>query len=1216
MLRRFVGIIFCSILGACGSSGSDLPVRSEAQQSGADKLLVMDADNLQLEFGDTLRLDVMSVDDLGRRTRVLDYSVHLDPEDPITFDARQHRLTGTQSMSANAPAQIHSVRATVNARGLSTEIVIQYYPFNRSSVALTLQVPATITANQRAPLQLLGQVDGRSVDLTPAATWSISTHDHLALLETNSGWSLAPYAEGGPTLITASLWGRRASAAVQVGAALANNDNSIAPEPPSAPGTSLPPRVELRRLTHAEYDRIVEQVLGLGTRPTRNFPPDTPGDGFDNVGETLHVSSTQVQLYFDAARSVARDFVHTEGLLFSGDRFTGAPQKDDGVARFAPDALGRLELLLEHAGTYTISMEIDANAAGGLTTALGSRTTTQHNVTAGQSVLRWSTTLSPGAHTMTVRASAANRADIAVRNLLITPPQPLPAQQQIQQARACAASGGDIVRCVDPVLEDLTARLWRRPPSPAEQQALRQGLTKLAQHAVNPEEALEQLVAGLLMSPHFLYRPEAGPLDANGAERWLTDHELAARLAAFLWSAAPDETLLDVAARGQLQNDLELYEQTERLLRSPRSSALADRFAAQWLSTGTLDVHEKDPAVFPEFDATLSDAMQRETRLFFDRLLREDRPFQELLTSTSSFIDRQLAELNQVAAPARDDFEWRDVSSAGRRGILGQASFLTTSSLAHRTSLVKRGEWILGHLLCESPPPPPPGIQPLPEQTETNLTVREQVEQHRANPVCNSCHEVMDNLGFAFENFDAIGRWRTTDNGALIDASGEFEGNAFHSAAELSDFLVQDPRLTQCFVKKMTTYALGRGMQSSDEAALDALRFEWQSGTSGSIGDLAKTIALSSLFRKTTLDTPIAAAPTAPVGGAFASNHDQVYFRGASNQWSKSLMTLVGDHQWSIRVVHQGPKDDGFKFDILGDWTLDYGRSSTAGIAVRDGANIPYPDGFAEYDITFNDDSLRYSVQRTALATPPTPAPTPTAPDYDSLYPSMYLRGAHNGWDLSTPMTLVGDFLWEVIAVHRGPRDDGYKFDVHGDWKINFGASGQNEQAIADGDNFQFDRGFAVYRIRIHEKTLKLAVAKVDEIITWDQQQALNPLPPPPIEPTPVPTQPNPIEPTPVAPPPTSPEPVEPPPIIEPPSVNLPEVNPAIVTGETAYNQQCLVCHGDPLNPGPGQIRLRLDIPETTMAQSIEATMPLINPGNCVGTCATNIAAYLKSLVQ
>jgi hypothetical protein len=347
------------------------------------------------------------------------------------------------------------------------------------------------------------------------------------------------------------------------------------------------------------------------------------------------------------------------------------------------------------------------------------------------------------------------------------------------------------------------------------------------------ESGLELAIRGILVSPNFLFRFEHRPetVKANTPYR-ITDIELASRLSFFLWSSIPDDELLDLAAKDALHDQAVLDEQIRRMLADPRSDALVTNFAGQWLHIRNVSVFRPSPELLFHFDDNLRKAFERETELFFDSIIREDRSVLDLLDADYTFLNERLAKHYGVRGVYGERFRRVALpADSVHRGLLGQGSILTDTSRPNRTSPVIRGKWILENIFGTPPPAPPANVPELAEERDPRrvLPMREQMAQHRANPVCASCHSQMDQLGFALENFDAIGEWRDTySSGARVDASAKLpDGTTFNGPTELRKVLLQhsDEFLTTV-TEKLLTYALGRGLESNDAPAVRQIKRE------------------------------------------------------------------------------------------------------------------------------------------------------------------------------------------------------------------------------------------------------------------------------------------------------------------------------------------------------------------------------------------------------
>jgi hypothetical protein len=408
----------------------------------------------------------------------------------------------------------------------------------------------------------------------------------------------------------------------------------------------------------------------------------------------------------------------------------------------------------------------------------------------------------------------------------ISGPGDTPSREKIFTCKPAAAS--DEAACAKKILSALAYRAFRRPVSEVDIQPLL-AFYERGRREGTFENGIEMALRAMLVSPDFLFRIERDPAGlAAGSVYRVNDFELASRLSFFLWSSIPDDQLLNLAAQGQLKDPAVLSAQVSRMLEDDRSKSLVGNFAGQWLYLRNLAQVKPDPDEFPEFDSSLRQSLQRETELFFSDILRRNRPVTDLVGANFTFVNQRLAEHYGIADVYGSQFRRIAVTDPNRGGLLGQGSILTVTSYPNRTSVVQRGKWILENLLGAPPPPPPPQVPNLKPHGEDGklLTMREQMEQHRADATCAACHSRMDPLGFALENYNGIGKWRSKEAGRVIDASGKLpDGTQFEGMAGLKQLLLTSRRedYIETVTEKLLTFALGRGLESDDKPAVRAI---------------------------------------------------------------------------------------------------------------------------------------------------------------------------------------------------------------------------------------------------------------------------------------------------------------------------------------------------------------------------------------------------------
>ena len=422
-------------------------------------------------------------------------------------------------------------------------------------------------------------------------------------------------------------------------------------------------------------------------------------------------------------------------------------------------------------------------------------------------------------------------ARIAVESVTITGPYnahglgDTPSREKIFVCHPTRADEEDA--CARKIVSTLARRAYRRPVTSQDVEPLLHlyAATRAPGMDEGFEAGIQTALQRILISPQFLFRIAKDPAGvAPGTPYRISDVDLASRLSFFLWSSIPDDELLDLAEKGRLSDPTVLDQQVRRMLADSRAQALVDNFAGQWLFLRNVERVSPDPDLFPDFNENLRGAFRRETELFFASNVREDRPAAELMTADYTFVNERLARHYGIPNVYGDHFRRVKVPDENRRGLLGQGSILTVTSRANRTSPVLRGKWVLDNVLGTPPPPPPPDVPALKESGAEikNLTMRQRTELHRANPVCASCHARMDPIGFALDNFNAIGQWRTADGSTPIDASGALaDGTKFEGPEELLEaLLVRPEQFAMTVTEKLLTYALGRDVESYDQPAI------------------------------------------------------------------------------------------------------------------------------------------------------------------------------------------------------------------------------------------------------------------------------------------------------------------------------------------------------------------------------------------------------------
>jgi mono/diheme cytochrome c family protein len=631
------------------------------------------------------------------------------------------------------------------------------------------------------------------------------------------------------------------------------------------------------RLNRAEYQNAIRDLLALDIDVAALLPADDMSHGFDNAAG-MKMTPTLLDSYMVAARQVSRVAIGSPAIRPTAETFRLKADLSqdvsfdtlplgtrggtairynfplDGEYQFALETLGanadehQLELSIDGERIRVFALKAGrAPAAAGYDEPDGGLTV-RAPVKAGPRVVGVTFVKKSSALAETLRepfdrphAEGGVRLQPALDSVTITGPfsptgaSETPSRRRIFSCRPAGASEAErgagaprVIednRCAKDILTTLARRAYRRPPTAAEVQVLvnfyNEGRAK-----TGFESGIEMALRRLLVSPEFLFRVESDPARvADGGAYRLSDLDLASRLAFFIWSSIPDDELLEVASKGQLSKPGVLEQQVKRMLADSRSEALATNFAGQWLYLRTIEGSSPDVYLFPNFGENLRHDFRRETELFFQSILRENRSVLELLTADYTYVNERLAKHYGFPNVFGSQFRRVAITDPNRRGLLGQGSILTVTSLADRTSVVGRGKWILENILGAPPPPPPMNVPPLAENKGTSgkiLTLRERMEQHRANPTCASCHARMDPLGFSLENFDATGQWRTRDGSTVIDVSAVLpDGTKFEGPNGLRSMLLSQPeQVVTAVTEKLLVYALGRGIEYYDAPAV------------------------------------------------------------------------------------------------------------------------------------------------------------------------------------------------------------------------------------------------------------------------------------------------------------------------------------------------------------------------------------------------------------
>jgi mono/diheme cytochrome c family protein len=649
-----------------------------------------------------------------------------------------------------------------------------------------------------------------------------------------------------------------------------------------------PGRRTFQRLTRTEYASSVRELLDIEVDVTGLLPPDTVSDGFDNIADNQGFSPALLEGYMRAASKIVRDALGDPKADATSATFK-VPRTGTQLRHLEGAPMGtRGGIVVTHNfpadGEYVFKMMMHGTPTGGL---FGGRSFSgNENIeisvngeraalieipanlseSSPNGLILTSPSILIKAGPQVIAAAFIQRTSLLVDDLIapiehsladsnigsaaeistlphlrdfeiagpfkITGVSETPSRRKVFTCRPVSAA--EEAPCATKIITDLARQAYRRPVTAEDMEGLT-SFFEAGRADGDFESGIRTALQAILASPNFVFRFEQTPSNVRPGETYrIADLELASRLSYFLWTAAPDEELIALASQGKLREPATLEQQVRRMLADPRSETLATKFAYQWLQLGKLNELHPDALLYPQYDYTLGEGLKREVELFFDSIVREDRSLLDLLTADHTFVDERVAKLYGVPNVMGTTFRRVILPEDYRRGLLGKAAILAQESIADRTSPVRRGKWVMETILGSPPPPPPPAVPQLSETSSVSddgkrLTVRKQMENHRNNPNCLSCHSMIDPIGLALENFDVTGEWRIRDRGALIDASTTmFDGSFVDGPVGLRQTILEKypEAFIGNFTEKLMTYALGRRVEYHDMPMIRAITKE------------------------------------------------------------------------------------------------------------------------------------------------------------------------------------------------------------------------------------------------------------------------------------------------------------------------------------------------------------------------------------------------------
>jgi mono/diheme cytochrome c family protein len=647
-----------------------------------------------------------------------------------------------------------------------------------------------------------------------------------------------------------------------------------------------PGHATVRRMNRTEYANSVRDLLALDVDFTKDMPADDTGYGFDNIADVLTVSPTLMDRYITVAgkisrmatgqgskRTITTDYKVPKDLFDNGFGVAAYNERASDDLPLDTRGGGAFKFYAPYNATYKIQVFLNANTSEEGEIGISNRYEVTVPLKAG---LRTIGAAFP--KNLALDEHVTQKTILGAREPAAKP-EPIPLDVIVDGARVqrltvpSVATGPNVSQsfylrdvmqisvvgpfdikgsgdtasrrkificrpsaslsetaCANTILTNLARHAYRRPVSQADVAPLMKIYAE-GRKGADFDHGIEAGLEAVLVSPSFLFMRESDPVKSPAGDvHRISDLELATRLSFFLWSSVPDDALLNAAQAGQLHKPAVLKAQVARMLADPRSKALTQNFAGQWLYLRRLEYQKPDRRAFPDFDIRLRNAMQTETEMFFDGVVRENHSALDFLDANYTYVNQRLAEHYGIPGVYGTTFRKVDLDpSLHRGGLLGQGSVLTVTSYNNRTSVVLRGKWILENILAAAPPPPPPNVPTLNEAKNGKaMTIRQQMEVHRANPVCASCHTKMDPLGFSLENYDAVGKWRTGYAGSVVDASAVLpDGTKFEGPTGLQSILLsRKDQFVEALTERLMTYALARGLESYDMPAVRAVRYQ------------------------------------------------------------------------------------------------------------------------------------------------------------------------------------------------------------------------------------------------------------------------------------------------------------------------------------------------------------------------------------------------------
>ncbi|MCJ8312811.1 MAG: DUF1592 domain-containing protein [Saccharospirillaceae bacterium] len=633
-------------------------------------------------------------------------------------------------------------------------------------------------------------------------------------------------------------------------------------------------KMTARRLNKRQYKNTVRDLVGIQSKIADTFPDDDFGNGFDRMGDVLSLSPLLFELYLKSANQLADTIVYQNDINvksyeLSAEQFVSSDgQYQESIFNLWSTGSAITAFDVQNKGDYDFKFYHSSHPAGDepaqFLVYINDTYTGPYQTSMLQNdkqTIEFSVLLNQGLNEIKIEfindyydPETKEDRNLLLGDITLNGPTNTIKHKTDSKLLFCDYLLDDSTQCAEQIIQSFAQKSWRRELSNIELKQLFEFFESItSQPHATKQYALSATFELILSSANFIFQIEPIPEISSGENQDLDDYAIASRLSYFLWDSMPDSILFNLAKNNQLLESHILETQIIRMLNDEKSTALLEGFFGQWLLLNAMQEHSVDKKLFPKYKKGLAKQLVKETQLLLLDYIQSDEPFKNILTNNYTYANKFLANFYGFKGDFGKEFSKVSLQDYPNRwGLLSQASLLTVTSHPNRTSVVKRGKWVMSNFLCQDPPPPPPGVEGIADAIKIEAkTLRQQMQIHASTPQCQGCHVTMDAIGFAFEQYDAIGQFRTHYENEFIDSTGSIKSSGknkkFTNAQELAYIIKDDVRFESCVVKKLYSYALSSGITSNDELFIKGIVKDWQT-TNGSFTQLVKSIVQSDAF--------------------------------------------------------------------------------------------------------------------------------------------------------------------------------------------------------------------------------------------------------------------------------------------------------------------------------------------------------------------------------